>query len=109
MKLINARELKQRMDSGAAIKLINALGKASFEATRIPGSLNCLVKEDVERSNLSLEDEIVVYCSDTACNNSIRMYALLESLGYKNISRFAGGLREWDAEGFPLVGTKVKP
>lgn len=107
MKLINAKELQQRLNAGEVIRLINALGPGSFEAMHIPGSLNCLVKEDIEK-NLSKEDEIVVYCSDTSCNNSIKLYFLLESLGYKSVTRFAGGLREWDSEGFPLVGTKVK-
>lgn len=106
MKLINAKELKQRLDAGESIKLICALAHASFEATRIPGSLNCLVKEDVEKL-LDKEDEIVVYCSDVACNNSIRMYHLLDSLGYKKVTRFSGGLLEWESLGFPLVGSKV--
>ena len=72
---------------------------------QIPELLNCLIKEDIEK-DLDKEDHIVVYCADVSCNNSIRLYQLLESWGYKNITRFARGLQEWDSEGFPLVDPK---
>lgn len=107
MNLINAKELKKRLDAGEPIKLLNALEANKFEALHIPGSVNYLLKEDFEK-NLSKDDDIVVYCTDFACNKSILLYQLLEALGYKHVLRFAGGLIEWEKEGFPLEGTRVK-
>jgi 3-mercaptopyruvate sulfurtransferase SseA len=42
-----------------------------------------------------------------ACVASIRLYQRLEHFGFKNISRFAGGLRKWEENGNTFVGEKV--
>ena len=106
MKTINAKELKQRLDAGEHIKLVNALEENKFRLKYIPGSLNIYRKEDLEK-NLGSEETIVVYCTDTGCNKSIILYQLLEALGYKNVIRFAGGLLEWENEGYKLEGETV--
>ena len=62
----------------------------------------------INSQELKQNDEIVVYCTDYACNKSIILYHLLESMGYKNIYRFAGGLREWETMGFPIVGIQTQ-
>ena len=104
MKSINAKELKQRLDAGEPIKLVNALEENKFLAKHIPGSLNLLMKEDIEKA-LGKNDQVVVYCTDVACNKSIYLYQLLEAIGYTNVYRFAGGLVEWEKEGYPMEGT----
>jgi rhodanese-related sulfurtransferase len=106
MKTITAKELKHRMDSGESIKLVNALEENKFRMKHIPGSLNLFRKEDIE-NNLAKDEAIVAYCTDTACNKSILLYQLLEALGYKNVSRFSGGMMEWQNEGYPLEGGGV--
>ncbi len=106
MKTITAKELKQRIDSGEPIKLVNALEENKFCLKHIPGSLNLYRREDLE-NNLGKEDKIIVYCTDTVCNKSIILYQLLEALGYKNVFRFSGGLNEWESEGYELEGEKV--
>ena len=50
----------------------------------------------------SRRDEIVVYCSDVYCAASIYAYRALERRGYTNIRRYAGGIAEWEAAGYPL-------
>jgi len=107
MNNTNAKELKQRLDLGDPIVLVNALEENKFNAKHIPGSLNLFTKEGIEQ-NLGKEDHIVVYCTDTACNKSILLYYLLEAMGYKHVLRFAGGLREWEDQGYPLEGDMVK-
>lgn len=88
MNLISCEELKRKIDRKDEFKLVNALEEAKFRAMHIPGSLNIYKKEDIQRL-LSSDDEIVVYCTDEACNKSILLYQLLEAYGYKKISRFA--------------------
>jgi adenylyltransferase/sulfurtransferase len=107
MNQITARDLKRRLDAGEKITLINALEPQKFAAMHIPHSLNIVLREDIERQ-LDKNDVIVVYCTDFSCNKSVILYQLLEVLGYSKVCRFAGGIREWDSEGFPLAGNAVK-
>src|SRR5438105_14138011 len=106
MRVITAKELKSKLDKGEDVKLLNALEKEKFEAAHIPGSLKYLYREEIE-NNIRKEEEVVVYCADYSCNKSILMYQLLDAMGYKNVARFAGGLVEWEREGFPLEGSKA--
>ena len=107
MNLINAEQLKQRLDAGEHIYLINAMEENKYRAKHIPGSLNLFTKEGIEKA-VNKNDDIVVYCTDRACNKSILLYHLLDALGYKQLCRFAGGLLEWEDAGFPLEGEMVK-
>ncbi|MDQ3099758.1 MAG: rhodanese-like domain-containing protein [Bacteroidota bacterium] len=106
MNTITAKELKQRIDSHEKLKLINAMEENKFRLKHIPNSLNLFRKEDFEKS-LSKDEQIVVYCTDNTCNKSRILYQLLEELGYKNITRFAGGMNEWENEGYTLEGELI--
>ena len=106
MNTITAKELKQRLDTDNKIKLVNAMEENKFRLKHIPNSLNLFRREDLEKY-LAKDEPIVVYCTDYACNKSIMLYQLLEVLGYKNISRFAGGMYEWENEGYKLEGEMV--
>jgi len=103
MRTITARELKQRLDKGEQMKLVNALEENKFRLRHIPDSLNLFRREDLEKT-LSKDELIVVYCTDNACNKSIMLYQLLEALGYHNVIRFSGGMIEWENEGYKLEG-----
>ena len=106
MKQISANELKARIDAGEKIKLVNAMEENKFRAKHIPGSLNIYDRPGIQAS-LSKSDDIIVYCTDKACNKSILLYYLLDAMGYKNICRFAGGLVEWENCGYKLDGEVV--
>jgi len=103
MNHISCEELKRKFDQEDKFILVNALEEARFRAMHIPGSVNVCKDEDIQRC-LTLDDVIIIYCTDEACNRSIRLYQRLEALGYQKIFRFAGGLREWESAGFELVG-----
>jgi len=107
MNLIGINDLKKKIDQGGNFKLVNALEPEKFRAMRIPGSINVFQKDDIQKQ-LKPDDEIVVYCTDDTCNKSITMYYILESLGYKNISRFPGGIRAWQEAGYALEGESMK-
>jgi rhodanese-related sulfurtransferase len=107
MNTINAHDLKKRLEANDCPLLVNAMEENKFRALHIPGSMNLFRKEDIEKK-LNKDDTIIVYCTDQTCNKSILLYQLLEVMGYKNISRFAGGLREWEDAGYPLEGEMVK-
>ena len=71
-----------------------------------PGSLN-IHSIDMGRELLNPEDEIVVYCSNPACPASRAAYQILTGNEYKHVRRFASGLEDWEAHGYPLEGAGV--
>ena len=108
MRLISAQTLKEKLDRGDPVKLVNALGDWEYRAAHIPGSLHFATPEEALRG-LGRDDEIVVHCSNPSCMASVALYQLLERNGYRNVRRFAGGLQEWQEAGYPLEGDTVDP
>ena len=106
MNHISCGELKRKFDLGDKFILVNALDEARFRAMHIPGSINICKDEDIQKC-LTLDDDIIIYCTDEACNRSIHLYQRLEASGYKKIFRFAGGLRAWESAGYDLAGEMV--
>ena len=106
MRLISVQELKEKLDRGDPIKLVNALGDWEYRAAHIPGSLHFATPEEALRK-LDRDDEIVVHCSNPSCMASVALYQLLERNGYRNLRRFAGGLQAWQQAGYPLEGAMV--
>ena len=107
MNLISCEQLKRKMDQKEEFKLVNAMEETKFRAIHIPGSLNICDKEDIKKL-LTLEDEIIVYCSDEVCNRSIILYQRLDEYGFEKKYRFAGGLRAWEEAGYTLEGEMIR-
>jgi len=103
MRTIDREELRAKLDRGDNFKLVNALGEWAFRAKRIPGSLHFSTPEEAMRT-LARDDDIVVYCSDVNCPASVAAYYTLEKAGYRNVSRYSGGLADWEQAGYPLEG-----
>ncbi len=118
MNEISCKELKKKIDRNENFKLVNCLSKAKFDMKHIPGSINfALTPEKLKdipslekeiKNFFALNNEIVVYCTDTNCAASIFIYNQMDALGFKNISRFSGGLRKWEEDGYKFVGTSVE-
>ena len=106
MNLISCAELKEKIDGGDDFKLVMCMGEWAFRAKHIPGSIN-ISSPDQCRRMLSLEDEIVVYCSGEACVSSRMAYKILVDDGFKNVRRYAGGLPDWEDAGYQLEGEMV--
>ncbi len=106
MNQISCEELKRKFDLEDKFILVNALDEARFRAMHIPKSINICKDEDIQKL-LTLDDVIIIYCTDEVCNRSILLYHQLEASGYEKIFRFAGGLRAWEAAGYKLVGEMV--
>jgi rhodanese-related sulfurtransferase len=103
IKTISREELKAKLDRGDAFKLVMTLGEWAFEMSHIPGSININNLKDTAQL-LRPEEEIVVYCSAEDCIASQAAYHFLVKHGYTNVRRYAGGLTDWEAAGFPLEG-----
>ena len=111
MNVISREELKEKLDRGDDFKLVMTLGDWAYRLSHIPGSINVSSFEKAEEllQSVKPDDEIVVYCSDPLCIASQAGYRYLKELGYKNVRRYAGGLSDWQAAGYPLEGDAHNP
>jgi rhodanese-related sulfurtransferase len=101
MNLITREELRRRLQRGDELQLVMALPVHAYRVKRIPGTRHFeTIGEALDA--LDPEDEIVLYCATVYCPASIYAYALLEREGYRHVSRYAGGIDDWEAAGYPL-------
>jgi 3-mercaptopyruvate sulfurtransferase SseA len=104
MKTISREELKTFLDRREPVQVVMTLSPWAYNRLHIPGSVG------IERlakliSAWERDQELVVYDSNPACPASYRAYYLLESLGFTNVRRFAGGIEEWLEAGYPVEGS----
>ncbi len=100
---VSAKELKKKIDNNEDFILVDFLGRKSYEARHIPGAINIPVNEIKGKTEEKLPDksaEIIVYCSSKHCKASDKAYKKLKNMDYKNINYYAGGLAEWQNEGY---------
>jgi len=107
MRTITAAGLKEQLDRGSDVLLVNALEPETFEREHVPGSYN--VPEDREDfveqvTELAEREErpIVVYCSSKSCQASVKAGLRLEAAGFTAVSHFKGGMAEWKAGGYEV-------
>lgn len=103
VRIIDREELKAKLDRGDDFKLVMTLHEWAFRAAHIPGSIHFPTIEEALAA-LDPDDEIVVYCSDLACVASQFAYRGLLEAGYSNVSRYEGGLSDWQVAGYALEG-----
>jgi rhodanese-related sulfurtransferase len=107
---IGREELRQKVESGEAFVLVDALPPIAFAASRLPGAVNIppdSVDGRAERRIPDLETEVVVYCANPDCESSVEVAARLVELGYANVKHYSGGKDDWRAAGLPLEGGRV--
>jgi adenylyltransferase/sulfurtransferase len=91
---ISALELKQRLDRGDALTLVDVREPNEFQINRIPGAKLIPLGEVPRRyRELDAEDEIVVSCKVGA--RSARAADFLRSVGFKRVLNLHGGIVEW--------------
>jgi rhodanese-related sulfurtransferase len=104
---ISKEELKQRLDSGAAVVLIDARLKYPYEhsTVKLPGAIR--VNGAAATSSLPRDREIVVYDSDPNEIASSTVVAELIRQGYKALA-LKGGISDWLSANLPIE-TKEAP
>jgi rhodanese-related sulfurtransferase len=106
MDLIQAEELKAKLDRGDDFKFVMTLGEWEYRTTHIPGSMRVSTVQEALES-LDPEEEIVLYDSGPPCAASRMAFRMLKARGYGRVRRYAGGLEEWASAGYPLAGESV--
>jgi rhodanese-related sulfurtransferase len=111
MNEITREELWQRIESGDNFVLVDALAPMSFAHSHLPGAINLppeWVDERGPRRIPGLDTEVVVYCATSTCDSSVIVGNRLVELGYRNVSHYAGGKRDWIEAGLPVEGGVVR-
>jgi len=90
----------------AGALFIDAREPREFQEIHVPGALN-LPPEVVEKegpgtlTGVPKDRQIVVYCSETACDAALKVAERLQALGYTQVLAFVQGFQAWDEAGFP--------
>jgi rhodanese-related sulfurtransferase len=96
MKNITVEELKQRMDKGEKIHLIDCREPHEFEEFNIGGQLIPLGKiQSMQTDEIDdlKNEEIIVHCRSG--KRSVTACLFLETLGFTNTVNVLGGVLDW--------------
>lgn len=87
------------------LMVINVLDKQNFDDCHIAGSVN-IPFEDLEKQlpSLNKEKHYVLYCSNYACMAAPAIAQSMQSLGFKHVSVYPGGIVEWYQKKYPCQG-----
>ncbi len=91
---ITAVELKQRLDRGDKLKIVDVREPNEYQINRIPGS-ELIPLGDVPKryDELNRDDEIVVQCKTGG--RSAKAADFLRSVGFTRVLNLKGGILDW--------------
>ncbi len=101
---ITREELKAKIDWDEDLVVVETLGSRYYEDAHLPGAINIPHTEVEDLAPAMLPDksaEIVVYCSNKACQNSPQAARRLMALGYENVYDYEEGKQDWIDAGLP--------
>ena len=103
---IAAQELSQKLERGDDFVLIDALAPMVYAHSHLPGAINmppnAVDEVRCAKRMPDLDVEIVVYCANAGCSDSVATGERLRELGYTNVRHYDGGKDEWRSLGLPL-------
>ena len=105
MAKITVDELKQRMDAGDLITIVDVRHPMALELDpeTIPGSLNFRMEEIEHRHHeIPRDRDIILYCSCPNEVSSARTAFLLKKKGVHRVRPLEGGLDAWRERKFPI-------
>lgn len=96
MEIMTVQELKQKIDRGEKINLIDCREPAEYEEYNIGGRLIPLGRfqnMDVDELNALKEEEVIVHCRSG--KRSAAACAVLDKMGFKKAVNLEGGVLAW--------------
>jgi molybdopterin/thiamine biosynthesis adenylyltransferase/rhodanese-related sulfurtransferase/molybdopterin converting factor small subunit len=91
---ITSVELKQRLDRGDKLTLVDVREPNEFQINRIPGTVLIPLGEIPRRyAELNKDDEIVVHCK--MGGRSAKAADFLRSVGFSRVLNLKGGILDW--------------
>jgi rhodanese-related sulfurtransferase len=107
VRIISREELKGKLDRGEGVVVVETLRPAYYEDAHLPGAINIPHTEVDELAPSLLPDkaaQVVVYCSNKACQNSPQAARRLEALGYEDVYDYEEGKQGWIEAGLQTEG-----
>lgn len=98
---ISVRELKQRLDNGDKLTLLDVREPFEYDIVHLEAKLIPLRTLPGKLSELNPRDEIVVYCHTGVRSRSAVEF--LESNGFSNVRNLTGGIEAWAREIDPTM------
>lgn len=105
MNTITRDELKDALELGAPLTLLEALPEKYYRHSHLPGARLFPHDRARELAPALLSDKhaaIVVYCASATCLNSHQAAQALTELGYTDVRVYVEGKADWQAAGFAL-------
>ena len=94
MEEITATELKQRLDQGDDIQLIDVREDYEVEIARLPNAVHIPLAQVLSRMNeIDPNRETVVHCK--MGGRSAKAADFLRSVGFRNVLNLRGGILDW--------------
>ena len=98
MQVIQASELKERMDAGEKTNLLDVRQPdehADFNIGGVLLQLGNIMSMQIEDIEEWRNQEVICYCRSGA--RSMQSCMMLESMGFTNVKNLAGGMLGWEA------------
>jgi rhodanese-related sulfurtransferase len=105
MKAINGEELKNRLDAGEDLVVVEVLPEEDYRSGYIRGAGHLPLEDLDRRAGLGIRDRlasVIGYCDSEACQNSHTAAKRLTELGYPDASVYAGAKADWKQRGYRL-------
>lgn len=102
---VSREELQRLLDEGAPLTLVEALGPMYYEDAHLPGAVNIPHDQVDALAPVVLPDKagkVVVYCSNTSCQNAAIAARRLVQLGYTDVLEYVEGKQGWVEAGLPV-------
>lgn len=101
---VSAQQMKEKIDLGGSIFIIDVRTPMELARGKIEGSMNIpldIFEEEVEKKIPDKNSEVYLYC--LSGSRSSMAAQIMDNLGYKNVFSLTSGLLSWRANNFPLV------
>jgi rhodanese-related sulfurtransferase len=102
---ISCDELQAKIARAEDFVIVDALPPMAYAHSHLPGAINlppARVDGSVARRLPDRDAEIVVYCANPECEDSVETANKLVALGYTNVRHYPGGKNEWRERRLPL-------
>jgi len=102
---IHRDDIHAHLRAGTTMHLVEALPEKYYRDGHLPGAMQLNhdeVREQAETRLPTKDAFIVVYCANTACQNSRKAAQALASLGYTNVAEYEEGKQDWVEAGLPI-------
>jgi rhodanese-related sulfurtransferase len=95
MRMIEPEILRQRLEAGETICIIDVREDDEVAAGMIPGAKHIVMGTVPDRlPDIPREGEVILVCRSG--NRSGRVYEYLEAQGYANTKNLVGGMMAWE-------------